>query len=41
MEHRNSMGKSWGGKFNRLRDIEVGDVDGDGKDELVLATEDV
>ena len=22
--------KSWGGKFNRLRDIEIGDVDGDG-----------
>ena len=32
--------KSWGGKFNRLRDIEIGDVDGDGKDELVLATHD-
>lgn len=32
--------KSWGGKFNRLRDIEIGDVDGDGKDELVMATHD-
>ena len=32
--------KSWGGKFNRLRDIEIGDVDGDGKDEWVMATHD-
>jgi len=31
---------SWGGKFNRLRDIEIGDVDGDGRDELVIATHD-
>ena len=32
--------KSWGGKFDRLRDVEVGDVDGDGKEELVIATHD-
>jgi len=31
---------SWGGRFNRLRDIEIGDVDGDGVDELVIATHD-
>jgi len=31
---------SWGGQFDRLRDIEIGDVDGDGKDEIVLATHD-
>src|SRR5262249_24683569 len=30
----------FGGKFDRLRDIEVGDVDGDGKDDLVVATHD-
>jgi len=30
----------WGGKFNRLRDLEIGDVDGDGEDELVIATHD-
>jgi hypothetical protein len=28
------------GKFDRFRDIEVGDVDGDGKDEYVIATHD-
>jgi FG-GAP-like repeat len=32
--------QTWGGKFNRMRDAEVGDVDGDGKDELVVATHD-
>lgn len=30
----------FGGKFDRLRDIERGDVDGDGKDEYVIATHD-
>ena len=32
--------QSWGGKFDRLRDIEIGDVDGDGDDEYVIATHD-
>jgi VCBS repeat protein len=31
---------SFGGKFDRLRDVERGDVDGDGKEELVIATHD-
>jgi hypothetical protein len=30
----------FGGKFDRLRDVEQGDVDGDGKPELVIATHD-
>lgn len=32
--------RDWKGKFNRLRDIEVGDVNHDGKDDLVIATHD-
>ena len=32
--------RAWKGKFNRLRDIEVGDVNHDGKDDLVIATHD-
>ena len=32
--------RSWGGKFDRLRDIEIGDVNGDKKDDLVIATHD-
>jgi hypothetical protein len=32
--------RSWGGQIDRLRDMEIGDVNGDGKDEIVLATHD-
>jgi len=32
--------QSWGGRFDRLRDVEIGDVDGDGRDEIVMATHD-
>jgi len=32
--------QSWGGKFDRLRDIELGDLNGDGSDEIILATHD-
>jgi hypothetical protein len=31
---------AFGGKFDRLRDVERGDVDGDGREELVVATHD-
>ena len=31
---------AWGGTHDRLRDIEIGDVDGDGSDEYVVATHD-
>jgi hypothetical protein len=31
---------SWGGEKQRLRDFEIGDVDGDGADEVVIATHD-
>ena len=31
---------TFGGKFDRLRDVEQGDVDRDGKDDLVIATHD-
>ncbi|MCK6528317.1 VCBS repeat-containing protein [Myxococcota bacterium] len=31
---------AWGGQFNRIRDLEIGDVDRDGKDEFVIATHD-
>ncbi len=32
--------KSWGGRFDRLRDAEVGDLDGDGVDEIAIVTHD-
>ncbi|MFK7931479.1 MAG: FG-GAP repeat domain-containing protein [Myxococcota bacterium] len=32
--------QAFGGAHDRLRDLEIGDVDGDGQDELVLATHD-
>jgi hypothetical protein len=30
----------WAGKFNRIRDLEIGDVDGDGAPDMVMATHD-
>ncbi len=32
--------KAWSGKFQRMRDMELGDLDGDGKDEVAIATHD-
>jgi len=32
--------RSWGGRFDRLRDVELADFDGDGREEIVLATHD-
>ena len=32
--------KNWGGKFNRMRDAEFADLDGDGANEMILATHD-
>ena len=32
--------RSWGGKFDRFRDLELGDVTGDGKEDIVIATHD-
>ena len=32
--------RSWGGQFDRMRDVEIGDVDHDGEDEIVVATHD-
>lgn len=32
--------ENWGGKFQRLRDIEIGDVNGDGADDYIIATHD-
>jgi hypothetical protein len=33
--------QAWEGKFQRLRDIEVADLDGDGQDEIMVATHDM
>jgi hypothetical protein len=33
--------QTWGGKFQRLRDMEFGDFDGDGADEIAIATHDM
>jgi hypothetical protein len=32
---------SWGGKFQRFRDVEVGDLTGDGKEDIAIATHDM
>jgi hypothetical protein len=33
--------KAWAGKFQRLRDFEFGDLDGDGTEEIAIATHDM
>jgi hypothetical protein len=33
--------RDWGGTHQRVREFEIGDVDGDGKDEIVAATHDM
>ncbi len=33
--------QAWEGKFQRLRDVEVADLDGDGKEEIAIATHDM
>ncbi len=33
--------RAWGGKYQRLRDMELGDFDGDGADEIAIATHDM
>ena len=37
---KNLWQTSFGGKWDRFRDVEVGDVNGDGRDEIVIATHD-
>lgn len=32
--------RSWGGKYDRYRDVELADLDGDGQEEMALATHD-
>lgn len=32
---------SWGGKFQRFRDVEVGDLTGDGREDIAIATHDM
>lgn len=40
-EAENLWSPTFGGKWDRLRDVEVADVDGDGVDDLAIATHDV
>jgi hypothetical protein len=39
-QSRSHWQPTFGGKWDRLRDFELGDIDGDSKDEMVLATHD-